>query len=508
MPVLPSTLVDVSRLSNDDNAIFPPPLSNAAFTLDSSGVAGFFGGDSSVAGMATVNLIRGRRWGGWYNTPGSYEIAKQYGPLGNLPFFDGLFPEGEHNPARLFRIDGDEGPQFIGVHSGTVLPHTGHLGRLIASWAKDVDGARKLTGQDARSTTRTGVTIVNLRNVPKKSSHPPLPTRWHHSAYFSFLPVLASVAACVVCALVADWFCFASIAVGIIAHGSACYVIGSGKLTFTHPIPAEDAPCGDGVLKGDGVVVILLGAEGAVNAVTRGRFHLQYGAPLPEEGTDSTDSGISVLKETCKIFHPPPALLSYIPRVSQWFWCPPQGLILPCALLLMGQFLVQLLLIPLGTLFGQIMFIATVVVSWTYNTHLSSISRESIQTEILFQVLDLNENSDIQNYQLGTWTATVAFTSFVLSSLQALDDPHVFLDTMLPNNTPVWKAWKNTMSEKLKDRKHFDNDEELVFSEADIEGVDEKHRRLLTTLFHDTKDTWDAWSNVRDSVRQMVGQRN
>ena len=94
MPTLPNTLAEISHLSDNKNSVFPPPLSNAAFTLDSSGVAGFFGGDSSVAGMATANLIPGRRWVGWFNTPGSYEIAKQYGPPAQLKMCDGLFPQG------------------------------------------------------------------------------------------------------------------------------------------------------------------------------------------------------------------------------------------------------------------------------------------------------------------------------------------------------------------------------------------------------------------------------
>ena len=84
----------------------PRSLEKSSFTLDSSGVAGFFGGDGAVSGMATVNLIPNRRWGGWYNSPGSYEIAKQYGQLANSRFWDGLFPGGKHDPARLFELDG------------------------------------------------------------------------------------------------------------------------------------------------------------------------------------------------------------------------------------------------------------------------------------------------------------------------------------------------------------------------------------------------------------------
>ena len=44
MPVIPQ-LVELVPRSSD---IIQEPLDNAKFTLDSSGVAGFFGGDSAV----------------------------------------------------------------------------------------------------------------------------------------------------------------------------------------------------------------------------------------------------------------------------------------------------------------------------------------------------------------------------------------------------------------------------------------------------------------------------
>ena len=74
MPILPNALAKITRASDNDNAVLSLPLSKAAFSFDSFGVAGFFGGDSSVAAMATANLIPARRWVGWYNNPGSYEM--------------------------------------------------------------------------------------------------------------------------------------------------------------------------------------------------------------------------------------------------------------------------------------------------------------------------------------------------------------------------------------------------------------------------------------------------
>ncbi|PIL26292.1 hypothetical protein GSI_12048 [Ganoderma sinense ZZ0214-1] len=273
---------------------------------------------------------------------------------------------------------------------------------------------------------------------------------------------------------------------------------------------AERAPGDDGVLKGDKDVVILVGDEGAVNAFTRGRFRLEYGAER-DGGLDveaprrfrrpkreGTGTGTFSEKETVQVDRSHRSRRSWIPR---------RYLIGPCALLLMGQFLAQLLLIPLGTLFGQLMFIASLIASWAYNTYLSAIDREEIQTEILFNVLQVEEE-DIQKYQLRTWTATVAFTCFVLASAHPIEDPLALLDALLPNNTEVWRAWKRKMAAKLQERKHFDrNDVEFKFSEEDTRVVGEKHRGLLRTFFHDAENAWDAWCDVRDCERMIALRR-
>jgi hypothetical protein len=107
------------------------PLSDSKFSLDASGVAGFFSGDEAVSAMATVHVYQGRKWLGWYNSPGSYLIAKRYGQLANSRFWDGLFPGVNTDPATLFELDGGKGPKFKGVESGLIIPETGHLASLM-----------------------------------------------------------------------------------------------------------------------------------------------------------------------------------------------------------------------------------------------------------------------------------------------------------------------------------------------------------------------------------------
>ena len=263
-------------------AVLHPPLSKSAssFTLNTLGVAGFFGGDSAVNGMATANLVPLRRWVGWYNTPGSYEIAKKFGPLAKWKVCAGLFPGGEHDPARLFGIHGKEGPTFIAVHSGSNFPRTGHLAYLIMKEAQgtEVKSIHDFGGDSRRKTTYPSVTVVNLTRIaiPPDAMQPLFDSSLTYSAYLAFVPVLVSLAGCVLCGLLADWFCLASIALGVVANGSACFLIGSGELKFAHHLPVGETPPGDGVLKGDSDLVVLIGEEGTVNTFMRGRFHLQY----------------------------------------------------------------------------------------------------------------------------------------------------------------------------------------------------------------------------------------
>lgn len=112
-------------------------LNKASLTLDTSGVMGFFGGEEALSTMSTVHLYRGRRWLGWYNSPGSYTVAKKFGQLAKSRFWDGIFPGPNPTPEEMFGLDGKVGPRFIGVFSGTDMTTTGHLAYLTAQKAKE-----------------------------------------------------------------------------------------------------------------------------------------------------------------------------------------------------------------------------------------------------------------------------------------------------------------------------------------------------------------------------------
>ncbi|TBU24899.1 hypothetical protein BD311DRAFT_629592, partial [Dichomitus squalens] len=123
-----------------------------------------------------------------------------------------------------------------------------------------------------------------------------------------------------------------------------------------------------------------------------------------------------------------------------------------CALLLTVQFFVQLLLIPQGTLFGQIMFISTLALSWGYNSYLSSVDREDIQTDILIEsVLRLTLDERARKYDFKSRTGMVVFAC--LATPYETDRPPPdrmkILNALLLNDTRMWKQWKQVVEAKL-----------------------------------------------------------
>ncbi|KAF9232788.1 hypothetical protein BU15DRAFT_54634 [Melanogaster broomeanus] len=414
------------------------PLNESSFTLDTSGVAGVFGGDEAVSAMATVHVYENRRWLGWYNSPGSYQIARRYGLLAKSRLFDGLFPGVQTNPATLFDLDGWKGPKFRAAHSGTIIEETGHLASLFMKECETLQG-NKVEG---RTTQSIGVTIAELKHVPDVET---VPKRINaYSPVFASIPISVSVGTCVACAVFSDWFSFSMVLLGIFSSGISCLVIGAGKFTFSHPKPANGSPPGDGILSSDREIVLLKGEEGAVNSITRGRFSLNF-ASEPEY------------------------------RNIGW-----------CSVLLTIQFVAQLLLIPQGSLFGQLMFVISLAVSWAYNSWLSSLDKEKIQREIL--VNNVLEKPKLTKYFLGTRTSMVVFVLLVLQP----EDPNKILNELLPNDTKVWNKWKSTITDLLRNNEQFD----FGVTDWDLDGFTTQEKTLLETLLKDAQSAYDGFGKI------------
>ena len=430
MPVIPQIPFDVA---NDKKG-------GGGVSLDISGVAGFFGGDVAVKAMSTVHVYAGRRWLGWYNSPGSYEVAKQYGQLARSRFWDGLYPGPNLEPAELFELDKDKGPRYRDIRSGTTMRKTSHLAHLFTEECKEltVDPGFTSSQDRFRKTLPVDVIIATLNHQPPVSMEPSVMTGTARAqtSLIAHIPILVSFATCILSALYGDWISFSMILVGILSNGISCAWIGSGTLTFTHPNPAAGSPQALGILNDDEHIIILQGPEGAVNSVTRGKFSLRF---------HCSDQ-----------YH----------RI---------GL---CSLLLTAQFLAQLLLLPQGQVFGQIMFLTSLAVSWMYNSYLASLDRTRVQRSIL--VHNILKSPTLTKYTLGTRTASAVFALLVLSDAtlpppgsppmpmpagnlseggfyddKASDttmspnghDAHEqtlrrVLDDLLPNDTAIWRAWK------------------------------------------------------------------
>ena len=329
------------------------------------------------------------------------------------------------DPTFFFGYDGNIGPEFMGADSG-VIQDTGHLGYLLVQDCKLLTSI-KVDGSIRRVTMPHMVTVVDfsdgIRIAPELR-----PTLSRRGAIrLASIPILSSLSATALCGFYSDWYCFSTILPGIITNGVSCLTIGSGILTFTHPKPLPNSPKG-GILLDGTEMVILVGGKGAVNSVTRGRFSLRFRSE-PEYRTI--------------------------------------GL---CSLLMIGQLLAQVLLIPQGSLFGQIMFLVSLIVAWGYNAYLSSLDRDKIQRQVLNEVLQRPRK---MRFQLRSRVTSVVFISLIVQPR----DPRKFLDDLLPNST-VWDIWKRGVLRKLEMKK-FD------FEDSDFEGIADAERSLLGVLYQD-----------------------
>ena len=424
------------------------PLGGTSFSLDTSGVVGVFGGEQAISAMGTIPLYKNWKWLGWYNSPGSYEIAKRYGGLAKSRFFDGLFPGSRTDPATLFEMDGSKGPKFEAAHSGTVIEQTSHLAALFMKECEELDG--KFV--EGRPTRPVGVTIADLKHEPPPKVIPRQVVSL--SPIISGIPILVSFIACATCIFIRDWFSFSMIFLGIAVGGISCLVIGSGEFIFTHPEPAPGCPPGDGIICSEKEVVLLRGKEGAVNSITRGKFGLRFKSA---------------------------------PNYHDIGWC---------SVLLMVQFLAQLLLIPQGTLFGQLMFIISIAVSWGHNMWLSSLNKEKIQRRILMK--EVLQGPALTKYILPNRTSMVVFVLLTSGSgkLEKL------MDDLLPNETKVWAKWKATIIERLKEGRRL----EFQSSEWEVPDFSQEERILLETLYNDAQTAYYGYleNPVRSSCRSKA----
>ncbi|KAG1735415.1 hypothetical protein EDB19DRAFT_1830258 [Suillus lakei] len=425
-----------------------PIADTKGFSLNTSGVTGFFGGEEAITAMTTVHLYRGRRWLGWYNSPGSYTVAKELGRISKSRLWDSLFPGPNDDP---FKLDVKTGPKYVASCSATVMQQTGHIAHLLM---QETDNLMPHPLIGSRMTCGTKVSVVVIDDTRFQYSNLDLqPMSIYHTVLASF-PILISLSACILSALAADWYCFAIILLGIISNGVTCFVIGSsGDFRIEG---GEKPPTGSS--SGDGVfvtqngkdIVILKGSVWGVSIITKGRFSVRL-----DGGPEYRTIGL-------------------------------------CSLLLEAQFLLQLILIPQGSLFGQIMFLTSIITSWVYNSFLQSLDKEKIQRKLLFDAIGLDSKA-IFSCEVGTRAAMAAFACFVLCEdlprpLIGIELMKILRELSAMHKTPVWQKWGEQVVAQVE--KEEDEMSILQPENVDMSGLKSSEQELLAALLKDANDAY------------------
>ncbi|KAG1864611.1 hypothetical protein C8R48DRAFT_601717 [Suillus tomentosus] len=464
------------RARTSSQIIMPPVTINTDhFSLDVGGFAGFFGGDEAVSAMETVHLYRARRWTGWFNSPGSYSVGRHYGRLANSRFWDGMFPGAHIEPTTYIGLDGKSGPMYVASQSGTFLKQTGHLAYLLMQKCKD----QRAVIVEGRKTRANKVTILDMPDIKFDAGTEnslTIHARDGFHKHIALIPIATSVATCILCAWGDDWYCFSLILLGILVNGISCFVIGSASIVLQSAASSKNAPPGDGMLMDGNHVIVVRGKEKNVLAITQGKFHLEYEPWVHAETNDEY------------------AAIGF------------------CSLLLVIQFLTQLLLIPQGKLFGQVMFLTSFAVSWAYNLFLSSMDGEYLQEEQLVQALTLSEDR-MKTYKLGTRTAAAVFACLTLQPDCEHKDwgnrgfkPQEILRQFIPNDTHVWTVWREQVLEQMRNSKQGGLQSlDLEACGNRIAAFNDVDKSLLGDLLSDARTAYQQYLVLQVRSRSLIG---
>ena len=424
-------------------------------------------------------------------------VNNTVGRMANSLFWDGLFPGSNDSPAETFGLDGKEGPQYIAALSGTEL-QTQHLGYLMMEKSKEVE-PEEITGPPGRKTSPVCVAYLDMNHIYYDVPVQPLPLR--RGIVYALIAIFSSVVTCLMCALVHDWFSFSMILIGIISNGWATTVIGKGRLAIDSvTMPARGAPPGHGILMGKHGVVVIKGKERDVNAITKGHFDLMTDSQQQDKGQE---------KEQEKEKEKEPKK----PRDEEKGTVRSYHAIGICSLVLLVQFLAQLLLVPQGTLFGQIMFLISLGVSWGYNSYLSSLEKEKIQIQILFRKLG---DPKMLRFRTSTRTMMTVFVCLLLFHGVEPSSPKVdrtnrdrILKKCISNETPVWLRWREkVINQLLNIDEGSQSSPYLAEDDADKEQFTPEEGGLLKQLLGDADAAFKGYFRIRGELDSNSGHEH
>ncbi|RPD65797.1 hypothetical protein L226DRAFT_454265 [Lentinus tigrinus ALCF2SS1-7] len=421
------------------------PLHNRTFSLDISSLAGFLGAEAVLAVMMLPHLHSQRKWWGWYNCPGSYQIAKRYGELARFRFWSALYGSAHFPPELALELSSSSGSKYTAARSSIAIPASTPL---VAMLLEECKGLETIV-VDGRQTAPVDVTIADLRRKPSSLECPRVPSTY--SRWIAVCPIAATLSASIACAIYRDAVCAAMILVGALCHGLACLVMGNARLVYRHDVVSEHAPTlAHGWLESHNSrsIVILRGSDRAVTPVLRGRLSLQF---------ESSQQHCLV---TC------------------------------CSILLGVQFLLQLLFVPQGTRFGQIMFVGSLFASWLYHQHILAHSKADVLQRIMVE--DILGSPALRKLRFGSRTTAAVFVLLVLRP--EIRNMRACLVSMLPSDTLVWQLWQDAVMSCLEVEKP------LCFEDYGTEwrrmrGLSSKDdNALLDTLFGDANTAYIAFT--------------
>lgn len=417
--------------------------------------AAFLGGDNATSAMSTALFSKQQKWTRWYNTPGCFEIQRQYGLLAKHD------AEAQGHGAKLgflAVVGGEPGPEYTALYSGTKIKTTSHIAHLLEKDCNEMEATMKLTG---RKTAAAPVTVITLGEPAPCHLDITLETP---TEFPICIPIIFSMCVIAACFVVKDYNIASAIIIGVFANGLSGHIISSITLTFTRPNAAESSPPGDGLLLSQNGVIILKGKEASVNGITRGHLELSFGG---------------------KVGPISPMPFVNIERPALYFGT--------CSLLFTMQFLVQAALIIQGTMVGKAVFLVSLVAAWLYNVHLASIEKEQSRRKLLMeQVIKTHGTS---KYVCGTRTSMAVFTALTLGLRDDAKYVKKILTKMIPNKTKVWTCWKHKIADKIA------GGQKLHFTEDELEREmhdDEQH--LLRTLLLDAKSAYENYDYVKNRL--------
>ncbi|KAH9857768.1 hypothetical protein C2E23DRAFT_290845 [Lenzites betulinus] len=427
---------------------FQAPLSNLQFSLDPSQLAGFLGADAALAAMMLPHLHAQRKWCGWYNCPGSYYLAKRYGQLARFRFWSPLYRPSAVPRELAAELGGAVGPSFTSASSGATLARTSPLASLLVEECSEIE-AVEVKG---RCSDTVEVVIVSLDQAPPEQLFPRVPHSY--SKRLALFPIAVTVSTGIACCHYHDYYIATVIFLSALCHGIACRVMGDAQFTYQHRIPPQTPRYESGWLSTPRSFIVLSGTEAAIAPINWGRFSLAFNHSM----------------EHC--------------------------MVTACSILLGIQFLLQLLLVPQGGFFGQIMFLVSVVAAWFYHRLILARAKEVVERRIL--MADVLGGPRIQKYRFGTRTAAAVFTVLALRRVIGADI-QARLQALLPSGSPVWELWHDRVTQKIL------HGLPLRFEDCDWEwqkmaGLQTAESLLIHQLFVDTECAYEAYVRYQENV--------